>query len=91
MVYITETYAFGFDELAPLALNGTNTRYGWGLTMVDSLDTAIIMDLQDEVKEMLQFISQVDFTTPGTDEAVQLFGTVAPNPSCPSRTDLVQR
>lgn len=68
-------YAFGYDEIMPLSVNGTNNRYGWGLTIVDSIDTAIIMGLTDVVQEMLQFISQIDFTTPGTgDEPIQLFG-----------------
>ncbi|KAF7188555.1 putative mannosyl-oligosaccharide alpha-1,2-mannosidase [Pseudocercospora fuligena] len=69
-------YAFGYDEIMPLSANGTNNRYGWGLTIVDSIDTAIIMGLTDVVQEMLQYISQIDFTTPGTgDEPIQLFET----------------
>lgn len=57
------TYAAGFDELRPLSLNGTNNRYGWGLTVVEALDTAIIMELTDTVQDMLQFIAKTDFTT----------------------------
>ncbi|CAK1357021.1 unnamed protein product [Cercospora beticola] len=71
-------YANGFDELGPLALNGTNNRYGWGLTIVDSIDTAIIMGLTDIVNDMLDFISGVDFTKTEfveADEGVNLFET----------------
>ena len=70
-------YANGFDELGPLALNGTNNRYGWGLTVVDSIDTAIVMGLTDLVSDMLDFTAKVDFTTTdflGEDPGVQLFG-----------------
>ncbi|CAK3738419.1 glycoside hydrolase family 47 [Lecanosticta acicola] len=68
-------YAFGYDELMPLSANGTNDYYGWGLTIIDSIDTAIIMGLEDVVKQMLDFISKVDFSLPKTDEPVQVFET----------------
>ncbi|USW49020.1 Putative glycoside hydrolase family 47, six-hairpin glycosidase-like superfamily [Septoria linicola] len=71
-------YANGYDELRPLTLNGTNNRYGWGLTIVDSIDTAIIMGLTDIVNDMLDFTAQVNFTTTeflDAGEGVQLFET----------------
>lgn len=71
-------YANGYDEVRPLNLNGTNNRYGWGLTIVDSIDTAIIMGLTDLVTQMLDFIAKVDFTTTqflNGDDGVQLFET----------------
>lgn len=67
-------YAYGDDELAPLSANGTNDRYGWGLTIVDSIDTAIIMGLEDVVERMLNFISHVDFTKATQGDPVNLFG-----------------
>ncbi|KAK4503868.1 hypothetical protein PRZ48_004783 [Zasmidium cellare] len=70
-----EKYAYGFDELEPLSANGTNSRYGWGLTIVDSIDTAIIMDLEDVVEKMLKFIATVDFTTTDEGDPVNLFET----------------
>ena len=69
-----EKYAYGFDELEPLSANGTNSRYGWGLTIVDSIDTAIIMELEDVVEKMLKFISTVDFTTTDEGDPVNLSG-----------------
>jgi len=56
-------YAWGYDELQPLSKTGTNDWYGWGVTMVDGLDTAIIMELKDVVSKMLGWIQSVDFTT----------------------------
>lgn len=49
-------YAWGYDELQPLSKKGTNDWYGWGVTMVDGLDTAIIMELTDVVSKMLGWI-----------------------------------
>jgi mannosyl-oligosaccharide alpha-1,2-mannosidase len=65
-------YAWGYDELQPLTKTGTNDWYGWGVTIVDGLDTAVIMELKDEVTKMLAWISTVDFaTTPDGD--VEMF------------------
>ena len=57
-------YAFPLDELKPLSKSGSNTRYGWGLTVVDGIDTAIVMGLTDVVEQQLQFIDQLNFTLP---------------------------
>ncbi|TAQ83345.1 hypothetical protein B7494_g8330 [Chlorociboria aeruginascens] len=56
-------YAWGYDELQPLSQTGTNDWYGWGVTVVDGLDTAIAMNLTDAVSKMLGWIQTVDFTT----------------------------
>jgi len=65
-------YAWGYDELQPLSKKGANDWYGWGVTIVDGLDTAIIMELKDVVSKMLGWIQSVDFTkTP--DGNVEMF------------------
>ncbi|KAK5741670.1 hypothetical protein LTR17_003876 [Elasticomyces elasticus] len=56
-------YAFGKDELQPLNGSGVNNWYGWGVTIVDAIDTAIIMNLTDVVAQQLEFIQTIDFTT----------------------------
>ena len=56
-------YAFGKDELLPLTKSYTQDWYGWGVTIVDGIDTAIVMNLTDIVEEQLAFIPTVDFTT----------------------------
>lgn len=67
-------YASGYDELQPLTKNGTNNWYGWIVTVVDGLDTAIIMELKDLVPKMLSEIQKVDFsTTSAAYEPVELF------------------
>ena len=56
------TYAFPNDDLLPKNNSFRNTRNGWGLTAIDGLDTAIIMEQQDIVEIILDFIPTVDFT-----------------------------
>ncbi|KAK5118847.1 hypothetical protein LTR62_000056 [Meristemomyces frigidus] len=56
-------YAFGKDELQPLNASGVDNWFGWGVTIVDAIDTAIIMNLTDVVAQQLGFIQTIDFTT----------------------------
>ncbi|KAL6864893.1 hypothetical protein ACP4OV_016044 [Aristida adscensionis] len=49
-------YAMGYDELMPLSHRGTNGLGGLGATVVDSLDTAIIMGADDVVSEASKWI-----------------------------------
>jgi mannosyl-oligosaccharide alpha-1,2-mannosidase len=65
-------YAWDYDELQPLSKTGTNDWYGWGVTVVDGLDTAIIMNLTDVVSKILPRTQSVDFTT-APDGPVELF------------------
>lgn len=55
-------YAWGYDSLQPLTLDGTNDYYGWGVTVFDALDTAIVMNLTSIVFQQLDWIAGVDFT-----------------------------
>ncbi|CAG8758532.1 8378_t:CDS:1, partial [Acaulospora morrowiae] len=44
-------YAWGHDELRPVS-NGTANNFNcWGVTIIDSLDTMIIMNLRKEYQE----------------------------------------
>ena len=56
-------YAFGKDELLPLTPSFIEDWYGWGVTIVDGIDTAIIMNLTDIVTTQLAYISTIDFNT----------------------------
>jgi mannosyl-oligosaccharide alpha-1,2-mannosidase len=55
-------YAWGHDELLPLSKSGGDSRNGWGATIIDSLSTAIIMELDEVVLEALKFIDTIDFS-----------------------------
>ena len=43
-----ERYAYGYDELAPLTLEGLDNQGGIGLMILESLDTLHMMGLTDE-------------------------------------------
>ncbi|KAG2615752.1 mannosyl-oligosaccharide 1,2-alpha-mannosidase MNS3-like [Panicum virgatum] len=51
-------YAMGYDELMPLSHRGTDGLGGLGATIVDSLDTAIIMGADDVVSEASRWIEE---------------------------------
>lgn len=48
--------------MLPANNSHSDSRNGWGLTMIDALDTAIIMEQKDIVKIILDFIPTVNFT-----------------------------
>lgn len=53
-----ETYAWGMDEYYPLSRRGKNmVDGGMGWIIVDALDTAIIMNMTDEVARAREWIS----------------------------------
>ncbi|KAI8073291.1 glycosyl hydrolase family 47-domain-containing protein [Gongronella butleri] len=63
-------HAMGHDELKPVT-NGTKNPFGhWGATLIDSLSTMVIMDLDDELQEA---VAQVSKSTFETDEQIIVF------------------
>lgn len=75
-----EQHAWGFDELKPLSngnqdkcvspvlffpswLNVSSFN-GWGVSIIDSLDTMYIMGLHDEFNRAVAFVEQSDFSLP---------------------------
>jgi mannosyl-oligosaccharide alpha-1,2-mannosidase len=55
------TYAMGHDEVRPVSGRYLDPFCGWGATLVDSLDTLQIMGMDDEYREALEYVAQVDF------------------------------
>lgn len=55
-------YAFPNDDLKPLSHSYVNDFFGWGTTVVDGIDTAIIMGLTEVVESQLAHIASIDFT-----------------------------
>ncbi|KAL5343674.1 glycoside hydrolase [Aspergillus crustosus] len=51
------------DELSPLSGGYRNSFAGWAATLVDSLDSLVIMGLMDEFEEALQALEHIDFST----------------------------
>ena len=55
-------YAYPHDDLLPKNNSFSDSRNGWGLLMVDALDTAVIMEQEDIMNIILDYIPTVDFT-----------------------------
>ncbi|RDW81018.1 glycoside hydrolase family 47 protein [Aspergillus mulundensis] len=51
------------DELSPLSGGYRTSFAGWAATLVDSLDTLIIMGLMDEFEDALEALEHIDFST----------------------------
>ena len=63
----------GQDELEPVSDTCTNPRNNWGASAVDALSTALVMESQPIVTEILDYIATIDYTTTTTE--VSLFET----------------
>ncbi|KIJ59230.1 glycoside hydrolase family 47 protein [Hydnomerulius pinastri MD-312] len=70
-----ERLAFPHDELRPISNGSINNFNGWGVTAVDSLDTMLLMGLEDEYKRALPIIQSANFSLP-TNTRVPFFETV---------------
>ena len=56
-------YAFGQDELMPRSLRGKDPFGGMGATILDSLDTLWLMDMQAEYKQARDWVANdLNFT-----------------------------
>lgn len=67
-------HAWAKDELSPVTGSFKTPFCGWAATLVDSLDTMLIMDLHEEFQEALKEVGNIDFT--GTEGCmINLFET----------------
>ncbi|KAF8074909.1 glycoside hydrolase family 47 protein [Lyophyllum atratum] len=57
-----ERYAATHDELRPKTNSYSDKFNGWGVTVFDSLDTMLIMDLKDEYARAIQIIQETKFS-----------------------------
>ncbi|KAI4741060.1 glycoside hydrolase family 47 protein [Aureobasidium sp. EXF-12298] len=73
--YGYHTFAFPNDELHPLNNTFSDSRNGWGATAVDALSTAILMESQDVVTTILEYIPSINFNVSKGNEPVSLFET----------------
>ncbi|KAK2024248.1 family 47 glycosyl hydrolase [Colletotrichum zoysiae] len=67
-------YAWGYDELQPLSLSGENRYNGWGVTLVDSLDTLWLMGLYDDFNRAVVYVSKIDWNN-ATESRCNVFET----------------
>ncbi|KAJ5965800.1 hypothetical protein N7481_012514 [Penicillium waksmanii] len=59
-----KTYAWLRDELTPTSGGYKSSLGGWAVTLIDSLDTLLIMDLDKEFEAALEAVHYIDFSTP---------------------------
>lgn len=53
--------AWGHDEVKPVTEQAEDPFNGWGATIVDALDTLLVMDLQDEYNLAREHVRDIDF------------------------------
>lgn len=68
-------FAWGKDEIKPISQEGFDPFAGWSATLVDALDTLLIMGLKDEFDEALEVVRNIDFSTTFRKD-IPLFETV---------------
>ncbi|KAF9950786.1 hypothetical protein BGZ70_001232, partial [Mortierella alpina] len=69
-------HAWGHDEVRPVAGGFRDAFNGWGATMIDSLDTLVIMGFNDEFDEALEWVKTSFDMTKNPTAPLQFFETV---------------
>lgn len=54
-------HAWGHDEIKPVSGSSSDSFNGWGATIVDALDTLLVMDLPAEYDLARQHVRDIDF------------------------------
>ncbi|KAF9570303.1 hypothetical protein EC968_002022 [Mortierella alpina] len=68
--------AWGHDEVRPVAGGYRDAFNGWGATMIDSLDTLVIMGFNEEFDEALEWVKSSFDMTKNPTASLQFFETV---------------
>jgi len=66
-------HAWGFDELHPVSGRGSNSQYHMSLTMIDALDTLVLLGFEDEYREVRDYLQHYLLFT--EQEDINLFET----------------
>ncbi|KAL4994044.1 glycoside hydrolase [Aspergillus recurvatus] len=56
------THAWKADELRPITAGARNNFGGWGATLVDNLDTLLVMGLDEEFEAAVGALADIDFS-----------------------------
>ncbi|KAI0443487.1 glycoside hydrolase family 47 protein [Xylaria telfairii] len=69
-------YAFPNDSLKPISKTYDNDRNGWGASAVDAISTALVMENDEVIKQIVDHITTINFNrTVAGAEGVSLFET----------------
>ncbi|KAG8903995.1 hypothetical protein FRB99_002407 [Tulasnella sp. 403] len=55
-----ETFAFPRDELRPLSKGAIDNYNGWGVSVVDAIDTMVLMGLKDEYQRAVRHVAGIE-------------------------------
>jgi mannosyl-oligosaccharide alpha-1,2-mannosidase len=69
-----KTFAYGKDELAVESASSREHFGGWGATLVDTLDTLWITGMEEEFKDALMVLKDIDFSWTGL-KTINVFET----------------
>ncbi|KAF9584649.1 hypothetical protein BGW38_005735 [Lunasporangiospora selenospora] len=70
------THAWGHDEVLPISGRYSDAFNGWGVTLIDSLDTMVIMGLNQEFDEAVQWIKECSSFVRNPRDQYSFFETV---------------
>ncbi|KAG8962485.1 hypothetical protein FRC05_005330 [Tulasnella sp. 425] len=70
-----EARAFPRDELKPGSKTGVDNYNGWGVSVVDSIDTMLLMGCTEEYERAVSHVAQVDLTKTARDQPIPFFET----------------
>ncbi|KAK4554534.1 hypothetical protein LTR86_008388 [Recurvomyces mirabilis] len=66
-------HCMGHDSLHPVSNTCDDDFGGWGATAIDTLSTAILFEKEDIVRQIMIFISKLDFAKVTGGSSIQLF------------------
>ncbi|KAL6236253.1 hypothetical protein BDW75DRAFT_207430 [Aspergillus navahoensis] len=70
------THAWKADELRPITAGSRNNFGGWGATLVDNLDTLLIMGLDEEFEAAVDALTEIDFSPHSSSQStINIFET----------------
>lgn len=67
-----EKHAFGHDEVRPVTNETNDSWNGWGVTMIDALDTMALMGLTEELARARAHVATLTFDQ---DKSISVFET----------------
>lgn len=70
------THCMGHDSLHPVSNTCDDDFGGWGASSIDALSTAILMEREDVVVDILRFIADLDFSQVKGGTSIQVFEIV---------------
>ncbi|KAF8183018.1 glycoside hydrolase family 47 protein [Mycena galopus ATCC 62051] len=68
-------FAFGHDDLSPVSVGFSDSRNGWGASIVDAMPTMVVMGLEDLFEEAVDHLNNINFNQSQTSNTVSLFET----------------